>query len=294
MGQRRPTEGHIVADGARLYYREVGDGLPVVVLHGGPDFDHRYLLPELDGLSDVVRLVYYDQRGRGRSAARVRPEDVTIASEIADLEQVRRHLRVESVAVLGHSWGGLLAMEYATRHPDRVSHMILMNTAPARYADWQLLRDHLRQVRTPAELERMQAIVATDAFRSGDIDAETAYYRLHFRPALASEMIEPVVDRLRSHLNAKDVLRARAIEDRLYEETAWSADFDLLPRLRALTMPTLVLHGEHDFIPVALAARIAEATPRAALVVLPGCQHFVYLDAPEQVHEHIAALVASG
>jgi proline iminopeptidase len=292
--QHRPTEGHVVSGRARLYYREVGAGRPVIVLHGGPDFDHRYLLPELDRLSDQVHLVYYDQRGRGRSGIGVRSEDVTIASEMADLNELRRHLGFASVAVLGHSWGGLLAMEYATRHPDRVSQLILMNTAPATAAGWEAQRDHLHRLRTPIELQQMQAIAASDAFRSGEIDAEMAYYRLFFRHALAPELIDPIVDRLRAHLTAEDVRRARAIEDRLYDETAASRDYDLLPRLRALNVPTLVLHGAQDFIPAVVAAQIAEAIPGAALAVLPGCRHFAYLEKPELVHEQIVTFVGSG
>ena len=62
---------------AELYYREIGRGVPVIVLHGGPHFDHRYLLPDMDRLSDSYRLIYYDQRGHGASESRVKPEDVT-------------------------------------------------------------------------------------------------------------------------------------------------------------------------------------------------------------------------
>ena len=106
-----------------LFCREVGEGPPIVVVHGGPDFDHCYFLPELDRLADSFRLVYYDQRGRGRSADGVRAEDVTLGSEIDDLDRVRSHFGLESIAVLGHSWGGVLAMEYAVRHPERVSQL---------------------------------------------------------------------------------------------------------------------------------------------------------------------------
>src|SRR5262245_47742741 len=121
-------EGCIPVPGAQLYFREIGTGVPLVVLHGGPDFNHGYLLPDLDRLSRSFRLIYYDQRGRGRSSGTVSPEDVGIDSEIDDLETVRRHFGLDAVSLLGHSWGGLLAMEYATRHPDRLSHMILLNT----------------------------------------------------------------------------------------------------------------------------------------------------------------------
>ena len=77
------------------------------------DFGHDYLLPELDRLADACRLVYYDQRGRGRSYAGDAPDDVTMAGDVDDLDCVRRSLGLETMAVLGHSWGCLVAMEYA-------------------------------------------------------------------------------------------------------------------------------------------------------------------------------------
>src|SRR5438309_8045682 len=124
-----PRESRISVPGASLYVRERGEGLPVVVLHGGPDFDRRYLLPDLDRLAAFLRLMYYDQRGRGLSAAGVRAEDVSMSSEMDDLDALRRRLGVETWAVLGHSWGAVLAIEYAVRHPERVSHLVLMNPA---------------------------------------------------------------------------------------------------------------------------------------------------------------------
>jgi proline iminopeptidase len=69
-----------------LYSRVVGQGTAIIVLHGGPDFDHSYLVPDLDRLSDSFHLIYYDQRGRGRSADRVQPDNVTLASDIADID----------------------------------------------------------------------------------------------------------------------------------------------------------------------------------------------------------------
>jgi proline iminopeptidase len=272
-----------------LFCRDVGAGPPIVVLHGGPDFDHTYLLPELDRLAESFRLVYYDQRGRGRSASGVRAEDVSLRSEIDDVDCVRSHFGLEAVAVLGHSWGGVLAMEYALRHPNRVSQLILRDTAPASSGDGQILRDELARRRPAADVEEMEAIAATDAYRRGDLDAEAAYYRIHFRMTLRrQDLLDALVARLRSNFTADGVLLARAIEHRLYDETSRSAHWDLFPALRKLDVPTLVLHGEHDFIPVELAARIAEAVPGAHLSVLPGCGHFTYLEAPGVVFEEVA------
>ena len=87
-----PRESRIPVGKTSIYSREIGRGQPIIVLHGGPDFDHGYLLPDLDRLADAFRLIYYDQRGRGRSADQVMPEDVTLASDIDDLDKVRHTL----------------------------------------------------------------------------------------------------------------------------------------------------------------------------------------------------------
>ena len=285
----RATEG---IGPAGLFCRTVGEGPPIVVLHGGPEFDHTYLLPELDRLAKFARLVYYDQRARGRSAGR--PSEVGIDSEVDDVDRVRRELGFGSVAVLGHSWGGLLAMEYAVRHPERISHLILANTAPAAAPDWVLFREHLMRLRSSDEAERMEEIASGAAFGAGDLEAEAAFNRLHFRPALRdTDHVERVVARLRTHFSPESVLAARAIGQRLSEETWRSEGYDLLPRLAELDVPTLVLHGRDDFIPVALAERIADAMPHAELVVLD-CGHFAYLEEPEAFARHVEAFLRSG
>src|SRR6476661_1732168 len=102
-----PHESRIPVGNAELYSREIGQGTAIIVLHGGPDFDHSYLLPELDRLSDSYRLIYYDQRGRGRSADGVKPEDVTLASDVEDIDRVRDRFHLEQATVLGHSWGAV-------------------------------------------------------------------------------------------------------------------------------------------------------------------------------------------
>ena len=276
----------MLADG--LYCRDIGDGPPIVVVHGGPDFDHTYLLPELDRLAESFRLLYYDQRGRGRSATGVRPGDVTIESEIDDIDRIRRHFGLLSVAVLGHSWGGVLAMEYAIRYPERVSHLILLDTAPASAGDWQSFREELGRRRPAADREAMEAIAATDAFQRGDLEAEAAYNRIHFRMTVRRpQLLDALVARLHSDDTEQGILLVRAINQRLHDETARSPDWDLFPALRRLDVPTLVLHAEHDFIPVELAERIADAVPGARLSVLRGCGHFTFLEAPERVVDEV-------
>jgi proline iminopeptidase len=291
-----PEPGSVMQIGdARLFTRVVGSGPPMIVLHGGPDFDHTYLLPELDRLAQHARLTYYDQRGRGRSADDVRPEDVTLASEIGDLDGLRRSIGVESVGLIGHSWGGLLAMEYAARHPDRVTRLILLNTAPASHADWVSLGERLPSMRAPGEADRMREIAGSAAFRAGDLDAEAAYYLIHFRQTVPDpQLLRTIVGRLRVHFDPARVRLARAIEDRLYEETSKAPGFDLIPRLAKVEMPTLLIHGEHDLIPIDLAVHVADAMPQATLSALAGLGHFAYAQDPDLVAGQVARFIRGG
>jgi proline iminopeptidase len=290
-----PHESRIPVGGAELYSREIGRGTPIIVLHGGPDFDHSYLLPEMDRLSDSFRLIYYDQRGRGRSADGVQPDDVTLASDIADLEKVRQYYHLDSVVLLGHSWGTVLALEYALRYPDRVSHMILMNPAPASEADYRQLRNDWLDKRA-ADMERRKAIAETAAYKEADPEAVTAYYRIHFKPALArSEDYEKLITRMQASFVRQGnagIIKARAVESRLMTETWALSGYNLLPKLKTVSIPTLVIYGDHDFIPAATAEHITQAIPNARMVTLKGCGHFTYLECPVAVRKQIDVFFA--
>jgi proline iminopeptidase len=291
-----PREGRIPVGHASLYARDIGRGHPIIVLHGGPDFDHSYLLPDLDRLADAFRLIYYDQRGRGRSADHVRPEEVTLASEVADLDEVRRRFHLESSALLGHSWGAVLALEYARRHTTRVSHLILMNPAPVSASDLALFRKAYTE-QLGADMDRQRTISASTAYKEGDPEAVTARYRLHFSHALARpEDYETLMATMKAAFirqGKEGIVKARAIEDRLMRAT-WLVDgYDLLPQLRTLSIPTLVITGDRDFIPGEIAAHIAGAIPNARLVTLRECGHFAYLECAGDVRKALDDFLGS-
>jgi len=280
-------------DGGALFVRDIGSGLPIIVVHGGPDFDHAYLLPELDKVADQFRVVYYDQRGRGRSFHGEGPGDVTIASEIEDIHRVREWTGSDAVAVVGHSWGGLLALEYAIRHPDRVSHLILVDTAPVTHRDMLELRRHLRSLRSPDDLARMIELSSDRTFLSGDLEADAEYNRIHFTPTVRRrEDLDRVVGRLRAGFTPAGIIAARAIEEALYAQTWSNEDYDLTPALRELRIPTLIIRGDNDFIQESASRRIAAALERSRFVEIADAGHFAYVEQPEVVCSAIAEFLA--
>jgi proline iminopeptidase len=291
---QKAADMRIAAGATSLYAREVGSGHPVIVLHGGPDFDHGYLLPELDALADAVRLIYYDQRGRGRSAENVSAEDVTLETDLADLDRVREHFRLDSVALLGHSWGAVLALEYALRHPARVSHLVLMNPAPVSSGDLAGMRQEYVK-RLGADMDRQRAIVASAEYRAADPETVAARYRIHFKPALKKTAdYETMMTRMRQGFlrQGKDgILKARAVEDRLMRDTWEIESYNLLPKLASLGIPTLVIAGDHDFM-AGSAERIAQAMPGAELVMTKNCGHFAFLECPAQFRDAFDRMLA--
>jgi proline iminopeptidase len=290
MRGAKASELQIPVDSSSLHVRTIGSGRPVIVLHGGPDFDYGYFLPELDRFKDSLQLIYYDQRGRGRSADHVRPEAVTLASDVNDLDIVRQHFRLESPVILGHSWGAVLALEYVLRHPARASHLILMNPAPASASDVALLRKAYLAKLGP-EMDRQRAIVASAAYQAGDPETVAARYRIHFKPALVrAEDYEKLMARMKAGFirqGSEGILKAQAVETQLYRDTWDVPGYDLLPKLRALNIPTLVIAGDRDFIPVEVAEHIARAIPNASIVTINGCGHFSYLECADEVRSAV-------
>ena len=112
----------------------------MVVLHGGPGADHEYLRPGFDALAKGRELIYYDQRGGGRSAV-AREVPVGWTEHVADLEALREAWGLDRLTIAGYSWGGLLALLYALRHPQRVGRLALISPAPA----WRAARDRFEQ-----------------------------------------------------------------------------------------------------------------------------------------------------
>jgi proline iminopeptidase len=117
------------AAACRIFVREIGSGIPVVMLHGGWGGEHESLLHDWLILADDHRLVFYDQRGSFCSPCDALP---TAADHRADLEALRETLGEERVVLLGHSNGGWLAQAHAAAHPDRVAGMVLVDPVPAR------------------------------------------------------------------------------------------------------------------------------------------------------------------
>src|SRR5262245_23270506 len=138
-GQSEAQDGSFLNGGVRLYYRSVGAGAPVIFLSGGPGFDVDYVMPVADFIPGSFRRIFLEQRGTGRSrAVPIVSENMTVREVVEDLEALRMHLWQERLFLVGHSWGGMLAMAYAAAYPDRVDRLILIDSGgpTLEYTTW--------------------------------------------------------------------------------------------------------------------------------------------------------------
>ncbi|MEO8478843.1 MAG: alpha/beta fold hydrolase [Gemmatimonadota bacterium] len=264
--------------GIELHERRAGDEGPLVpVLHGGPGAHHDYLLPGFDALARGRTLVYYDQRGGGRSPV-ARTVPVGWTEHVADLEALRVLWGTEQLDLLGYSWGALLAMLYAIAHPDRVRSLALVSPAPASSVERVSYEATLAaRSRTPELVAAREALLAS-GLRERDPEAHA---RRLFELAVAGYFHDPA--------RARDLTPFR-VTGRTQSEV-WASlgdDYDLRPQLRELHLPAIVLHGEDDPIPIASARSTAEALG-AKFVSLPGAGHVPYVEAHA---EFVAALDA--
>src|SRR5258706_15895494 len=141
--------------GVSIYYEVVGGGprTPLVLVNGGPGFDHAYMhcSDAWDRLAATRKVVFYDQRGNGRSSPIKEGQSCLLADQIADLHALRARLGLEKMDLLGHSWGGYLVMAYAARHPQRISHLIIVDSAAPKIQDTVFLFKNIYPETTATE-----------------------------------------------------------------------------------------------------------------------------------------------
>jgi proline iminopeptidase len=265
-GARETT---LTVRGVNIFVRRVGAGPPAVVLHGGPGAHHDYLLPGFDALADGRELIYYDQRGGGRSPV-ARDVPVGWTEQVADLEALRDAWGLERLTLVGYSWGGLLALLYALSHPGRVGRVALVSPAPA----WRAAREQFESVFARRNVDPAFQEARRQLRESGLRERDPAAFQQRiFELSVAPYFFDP--DR------ARDLTPFR-VTGRTQQEV-WQSlgDFDLRPRLPELRgIPALVVHGEEDPIPIE-AARTAAELIGAAFHGLPRCGHVPYVEAFE-------------
>jgi proline-specific peptidase len=282
-------ESFVTADGRRLAYRRDGDG-PILVCHpGGPGLSGRYLA-DLGGLGESLTLIMLDPRGTGDSS---RPDDAAayaLDDYVADLEELREHLGLERMQLLGFSHGAVVALSYAIAHPDRLERMVVAGGS-ARFG--------------PDQLEAIEAGVAA---RSEEPWFEKARAALDLElegNASDEELRQAMADMLPVYFHRYDERAERYAAEvegdlpngdamRLWEHEIFRT-FDLRDRLPSISAPALVITGDDDFVTgPTCASEVAALIPGSKLVILPECGHMLWVEQGRRFVSEVTAFLDVG
>ena len=273
---------------APLYWCSYGQaGTPrALVLHGGPGASHDYLLPQMLQLTAVRELVFYDQRGGGRSRV-----DATVAvdwsAHVSDLRAVATELGVEPLVLVGYSWGGLLAMLYAVEAAERGARpapeaLLLIDPAPVTRRFRAAFESEFARRQASPEIGELRDELVRSGLRERDPEA---FRQRVFELSVAGYFADPRA--------ARELTPFRVVAR--VQQAVWDSlgDYDLLPRLPSVRCRALVVHGREDPIPLASSEACARALG-ARLVVLDRCGHVPYVEQPEALFDVAATFLGQG
>ena len=274
-----PIQGLQAANGTHLYYEIIGTGAPLFVLHGSGGSD-RYFLPYMEALSDEYQLFFYDQRGTGLSDGNLDPAAVSIDQFVEDLEALRVAFGFEKISLMGHSWGAIIALAYALKYQVHLDHLILVDSIPVNskflieYSN--TLQQRIQHLSADAQHElattcanNLSAELSPKVIdECTQLDAQLRFYD----PAKA-----PVAWAM-----DKNTLKNNPTVHALMNSSFNKMQHDMNTQLPTIRVPTLIIHGDFDPIPLASSEYLHEQIPGSQIVIINEAGHFPFMEQPEQ------------
>jgi len=287
-----------MSDSAKLYYRIMGHGADTIIaIHGGPGMDQESIAGDFTPLSAKHTVIFYDQRGGGRSSLPTDTSTLVAKRQIQDLDELRQHFRVNRITLVAHSYGPLLAASYAIAHPDHVSRMVLFGPVPPRQGDFW--KRYGQSINSRLDSTQRRAMAAAGRRMNdpslSEAEARQAcrdYWALGLIPRLSAGA--KAIPMVKSDLCASDVAGIR-YGNRTGNHIIMNSygNWDLRPQLKTLKIPTLIVHGEDESIPMDLVEEWATSLPDATLMKVPHAAHFTYAERPELVWPAVERFLAT-
>jgi proline iminopeptidase len=256
-------EGYTTSTPVPLYWASWGAGSRLIVLHGGPGADQRYLLPQMLHLAARRETIFYDQRGGGRSPAQ---GAITWRTQVDDLAAVVGEFGLATPSIVGFSWGALLALLAAGTGAVRPRRLVLIDPAP-------ITRQYRAQFEANMAARQEAVAPEREALRQSGLagrDADT-YRQRAFELSVAGYFANPA--------RAHDLTPFRVMGR--VQQSVWQSleDYDLRPQLAHVRCPAIVVHGRQDPVPLASSEDVARELG-AELVVIDDCGHVPFVEQP--------------
>ena len=271
--------------GISLNVEVIGHGDPLVLMHGGPGLDYQTMLP-LQPLADQFTLVFYDHRCNGRSEG-AEVSTMTWGNLTADADALREKLGFDRWNVLGHSFGGNVALEYALRYPQSLSRLVLMNTGGDQW--WV---NHNAPELLAKRGYSPGAVQAARRFYNGQI-TPGEFFRTYIKFDNAYNYHNSLLEILQGILSGHmPKFRPEAL---IFGYSQTLMGWTVMDRLNEIKVPTLVLAGRYDFLfPTEHQVALAAGIPNAHLEIIECAGHNPHMEQPAAVQRLIRGFLADG
>ncbi|MCB0560513.1 MAG: alpha/beta hydrolase [Lewinellaceae bacterium] len=291
-GAATAREGYFTSeDNIRLYYKMTGQGADtLVVIHGGPGMDSEYMVADFEPLADKYKLLFYDQRGGGRSTLPKDTSQLHMTQHITDLEALRTHFGFEKMTLVAHSFGPALAARYAITHPGRVARMVFLGPIPPiRENFWERFGDAVNRRLTPQEQKELS--VQYNAMIEGPDTKEACrkFWNIALKPRLAAGRKVSIIKGDCCAASPEAIRYGMDITNSVTINSMGNWDYH--GDLPLVTAPTLILHGEEEAIPMDMVEEWVKAMPHAQLIKVPRAAHFTYVERPDVTWPAIEAFL---
>jgi proline iminopeptidase len=281
-----PIKGLQEVNGTHLYYEIIGKGAPLFVLHGSSG-SHSYFLPYMEALSDEYQLFFYDRRGTGLSDGHLDLTAISIDQFVEDLEALRVAFGFEKISLMGHSWGAIIALAYALKYQAHLDHLILVDSTPVVNKFLIEFSKTLEQRFQGLSAEAQHELATTCARPSAELSPQEiskcnqlGVQLKFYDPDKAASVAWPM---------EKNTLKNSATVQALITSSFNRMQHDLDTQLPTVRVPTLIIHGDFDAIPLGSSEYLHQHIPGSQMVLISQSGHFPFIEQPEQF---VAALRA--
>jgi proline iminopeptidase len=266
-----PTAQYFTWKKQKLFVNTIGEGNPIVFLHGGPGSDHRFFLPHILPLSRKYQLVLYDQRGCGKSQA-AHNDHYTMDEEVHTLEELRKHLNLERMNLFGESWGSILALLYATTYPERVNKLFLTATIGIDANGIKAFEKEL--LKKISIKDKWKLLVMERKMKKGNAAVEDILHILDpyyvFKESAMAKIEKTYLNQTVNHDIGEDI----------------SKNYDITAELGKLEkIPIFIAQGSHDILPPhKIKKLLTNFLPQAELHEIEDCGHWTFVEKPDEIN----------
>ena len=280
FAQMEDFAGRRKINGTNLYFSVKGKGDYLLMIHGGPGFNHSYFMPHLKALEKNFTVVYYDQRACGKSSIPA-SDSISLKYLVDDIEAIRKELKTEKINILAHSWGVTLAIRYGIKYPGRIHKMILSDPV-------MLSREYDQEAAALVQKKstKEDSVARAKILSDGNLDTKDyeALFLLSFKPSAYNK---DNVAKINLNLPDNFGAASNALFTSLMKDPTMNAN--LYDSLSSLRFPVKVIHGQADVIPLSSIERLKQKLPNVKVDIFKQSGHFPFVEESVLYNERVTA-----